>query len=109
MKILNASFLCILVTVACLLVGCGSPADTNIAKVRKGMSEFEVLDLMGIPDKARTEFQATSLGPLGTSKLFMYKGTKNWHRVVIFGSVVLVDSSGDGSEDRQFPIVMEIV
>ncbi|MCK5061847.1 hypothetical protein KAR28_04820 [Candidatus Parcubacteria bacterium] len=109
MRISRISKLCILIMLAVLLVNCGNPADTNIGKISKGMSEFEVLDIMGVPDKARTDFKAMSMGPIGTSKVFMYKGSKGWHRVVIFGGVVFTESGVDGSEDPQFPVNLEIV
>lgn len=109
MKVQNPSVLFALFVVASILSGCGKGSDQNIKNIKEAMSEFEVLDIMGIPDKVRADYKAMQLGPLGTVKLFMYKGRKSWHRILIVGTVISVYSTDDGSENRQFPIKMEIV
>ena len=109
MKIRNRPVLVALFAVASILCGCDSRPDQKINQIKAGMSDFDVLRIMGIPDKVRTEYKAMQLGPLGTAKLFMYKGGKNWHRILIVGRVIDVHSTADGTENRQFPIKMEIM
>lgn len=84
-------------------------ADQGIKKIEEGMSEFEVLDIMGIPDKARADSETMQLGPLGTAKVFMYEGAEVWHRILIVGTVLKVYSTENGSENPQFPIRVEIM
>jgi hypothetical protein len=99
----------VLLPIVLLLAGCSNRADREIGKIKKGMSEFEVMDILGVPDKARTDFRGLQTGPLGASTLFMYRGSSKWYRIIIFGSVLVVDSTADDSEDPQFPVEMTIV
>lgn len=98
----------VLAATALLFCGCSNRVDSNISKIQKGMTDSQVIDILGVPDKARTDFQALQTGPLGASTLFLYRGSRGWHRIIIFGTVVAVDSGSDDREDPQFPIEMAI-
>lgn len=91
------------------LSGCESKVTRNINKIKKDMTWIEVIDLLGVPDKARTDYNAERGKPMPAKKLFMYKANDKWHRIIFYGGVIGVYSTPDDDENQDFPMKVEIV
>ena len=89
LRMLGRAAAVVAISCVCLIaVGCGSKVnDKNFGKIKAGMSETEVLDILGTPN-------STDKTPLGASKEVWEDGNKKITVLFVENKVLASEKSG---------------